>query len=80
MNLYTIDKWFENYDKWVHQAERKKELGLEWTQYDKILGVTYHNKHELLLKAEEMSNLHKEEEKKLKQKMIEWRKSKGLEV
>ena len=64
LSLYTIDKWFNEYDKWVNQAERKKELGLEWTQYDKILGVTYHNKHELLLKAEEMSALHKQEKAK----------------
>lgn len=64
MSLHTIDKWFENYDKWVHQAERKQELGLEWVQYDKILGVTYHNKHELLLKAEEMSSLQKQEKAK----------------
>lgn len=65
MNLHLIDRWFEQYDKWVHQAERKKELGLEWTQYDKILGVTYHHKHELLLKAEEMSNLHKQEKSRM---------------
>lgn len=64
MNLTLIDKWFIEYDKWVNQAERKKELGLEWTQYDKILGITYHNKHELLLKAEEMSVLHRQEKAK----------------
>ena len=64
MWITDIKKWFEQYDKWVNQAERKQELGLEWVQYDKILGVTYHNKHELLLKAEEMSNLHKQEKAK----------------
>lgn len=64
MNLHLIDKWFIEYDKWVNQAERKKELGLEWIQYDKILGVTYHSKHELLLKAEEMSVLHKQEKER----------------
>ena len=69
MNLHLIDKWFIEYDKWVNQAERKKELGLEWTQYDKILGITYHNKHELLLKAEEMSALHKQEKAKYLQNL-----------
>lgn len=64
MWIIDIKKWFEQYDKWVNQAERKQELGLEWVQYDKILGVTYHNKHELLLKAEEMSNLYKQEKAK----------------
>ncbi len=80
MNIYTIEQWFKEYDKWVHQAERKKELGLEWVQEDKILGVTYYNKHELLLKAEEMNNLHKQEKAKQHQQMIEWRKARGLEV
>lgn len=64
MNLHLIDEWFKEYDKWVHQAERKKELGLEWVQEDKILGVTYYNKQELLLCAEEMSKLHKIEKAK----------------
>ena len=64
MNLYLIKKWFKEYDKWVHQAERKEELGLEWVQHDKILGVTYYNKQELLICAEEMSKLQKIEEAK----------------
>ena len=80
MNLHLIDKWFENYDKWVNQARRKEFLGKAWVQEDEILGITYHSRLELELKAEEMSDLHKEEEEKLKQKMIEWRKSKDLEV
>ena len=65
MPIEVINKWFIEYDKWVNQAERKKELGLEWTQYDKILDITYHNKHELLLKAEEMSVLHKKEKSRM---------------
>lgn len=51
----NFDNWFKKYDKWVHQAERKEELGLEWIQEDDVLGVTYHSKRELLLCAEEMS-------------------------
>ena len=61
MNLHTIDKWFVEYSKWVDQARRKESLGLEWVQIDKILGVTYHSRLELDLKAEEMSELCKQE-------------------
>lgn len=49
-----ILKWFENYDKWVHQAERAERLGVAWSQEDKLLGVTYSSITELDLKAEEM--------------------------
>jgi hypothetical protein len=80
MNLHLIDKWFENYDKWVNQAQRANRLGIYWEQEDKILNTTYYSLTDLDLKAEEMKVKYKEEEEKLKQKMIEWRKSKGLEV
>jgi hypothetical protein len=80
MNLHLIDKWFEKYDKWVHQAERAERLGRYWEQKDDILGITYYSLVDLDLKAEEMKAKLKEEEEKLKQKMIEWRKSRGLEV
>lgn len=64
MSLHIIDKWFEQYDKWVNQARRKEFLGKDWVQEDKILGITYHSRLELELKAEEMSNLHKQEKAK----------------
>ena len=64
-NEYLINKkyskWFEQYDKWVHQAERAERLGLLWSQEDKILKVTYHSLNELDLKAEEMRVKYKEE-------------------
>ena len=64
-NEYLINKkyskWFEQYDKWVHQAERSERLGLLWSQEDKILKVTYHSLNELDLKAEEMRVKYKEE-------------------
>lgn len=64
-NEYLINKkyseWFEQYDKWVHQAERAERLGLAWEQEDKILKVTYHSLNELDLKAEEMRVKYKEE-------------------
>lgn len=80
MNLDTIKRWFENYDRWVNQARRKEGLGLVWKQEDKILGITYHSREELDLKAEEMEKLHKQEKENIKQRAIEWRKSKGLGV
>ena len=49
-----ILKWFENHDMWIHQAERKERLGKTWVQKDKMLGITYHSREELDLKAEEM--------------------------
>lgn len=64
MNLHLIDRWFEQYDKWVNQAKRKEFLKKDWVQEDKILGITYHSRLELELKAEEMSNLHKQEKAK----------------
>ena len=80
ISLYNINKWFKEYDKWVHQAERAERLGMYWEQKDNILGVTYYSLVDLDLKAEEMKSKLKEEEEKLKQKMIEWRKARGLEV
>lgn len=80
MWITDIKKWFEQYDKWVNQAERAERLGLAWEQEDKILKVTYHSLNELDLKAEEMRTLYKEEKENIKQRAIEWRKSKGLEV
>jgi hypothetical protein len=64
ISLYNIDRWFIEYDKWVNQARRKEFLGKDWVQEDKILGITYHSRLELELKAEEMSNLHKQEKAK----------------
>jgi hypothetical protein len=64
ISLYNIDRWFIEYDKWVNQARRKEGLGLAWKQEDKILGITYHSREELDLKAEEMSNLYKREKAK----------------
>ena len=61
MWMIDINKWFEQYDKWVHQAERAERLGLAWEQEDKILKVTYHSLNELDLKAEEMRVKYKEE-------------------
>lgn len=49
-----ILKWFEQYDKWIHQAERAERLGVDWEQEDKLLGITYHTVAELDEKAEEM--------------------------
>ena len=80
MWITDIKKWFEQYDKWVNQAERAERLDLAWEQEDKILKVTYHSLNELDLKAEEMRTLYKEEKENIKQRAIEWRKSKGLEV
>ena len=61
MWITDIKKWFEQYDKWVNQAERAERLGLAWEQEDKILKVTYHSLNELDLKAEEMRVKYKEE-------------------
>ena len=49
-----ILKWFEQYDKWVHQAERAERLGLLWSQEDKILGKTHYTLTDLDLEAENM--------------------------
>ena len=65
MHIQTIEKWFENYDKWVHQAERAQRLGFVWEQEDRLLGVTYHSIEELDLKAEEMRVKYKEEKDRL---------------
>ena len=67
MNLYRLKIWFIEYDKWVNQARRKEALGKAWAQKDEILGITYHSREELDLKAEEMSDLLKEEEAKYEQ-------------
>lgn len=75
MNIYQLDKWFENYDKWVHQAERAERLGIAWTQKDKLLGVTYYSIQELDLKAEELRLLYKETKEKELQAYLEYRKA-----
>jgi hypothetical protein len=62
--MYDMKRWFIEYDKWVNQARRKEGLGLAWKQKDKILGITYHSREELDLKAEEMGKLYKEEKAK----------------
>ena len=80
MSLDTIKRWFENYDKWIHQAERAKRLGLLWSQEDKILKKTYYSLTDLDLEAENMKMLYKQELENRKQRAIEWRKSQGLEV
>lgn len=80
MSLQTIDKWFEQYDKWVHQAERSERLGLLWSQEDKILKKTYYSLTDLDLEAENMKMLYKQELENRKQRAIEWRISQGLEV
>ena len=73
MNLYAIDKWFESYDKWVHQAERAERLGIAWEQEDTLLKVTYHSLLELDQKAEEM----KVKYKKAKEDMLATMKARG---
>jgi hypothetical protein len=80
MSLDTIKRWFEQYDKWVHQAERAERLGLLWSQEDKILGKTYYSLTDLDLEAENIKMLYKQELENRKQRAIEWRKSQGLEV
>lgn len=80
MSLDTIKRWFEQYDKWIHQAERAERLGLLWSQEDKILKKTYYSLTDLDLEAENMKTLYKEELENRKQRAIEWRKSQGLEV
>lgn len=80
MSLDTIKRWFEQYDKWVHQAERAERLGLLWSQEDKILKKTYYSLTDLDLEAENMKMLYKQELENRKQRAIEWRKSQGLEV
>ena len=67
ITLYEIGKWFENYDKWVHQAERAERLGLLWSQEDRILKKTYYSLTDLDLEAENMKMLYKEELAKYKQ-------------
>lgn len=74
MNLYRVEQWFVEYSKWIDQARRKESLGKEWVQVDKILGVTYHSRLELDLKAEEMSDLANELKSQREQEMLEWRK------
>lgn len=69
ISLYDINKWFEQYDKWANQARRKEFLEKDWVQEDKILGITYHSRLELELKAEEMSILHKQEKAKYEAEM-----------
>lgn len=69
MNLHTIDKWFENYDKWVHQAERAERLGLFWSQEDKILKKTYYSLTDLDLEAENMKTLYKVQLDKYRQSL-----------
>ena len=59
MWIIDINKWFEQYDKWVHQAERAKRLGLAWEQEDKLLNVTYHSVDDLDVCAEEMRKQYK---------------------
>ena len=54
INFKQLVDWFNSYDKWVNQVQRANRLGLEWSQEDKLLGVTYHSLEELDLKAEEM--------------------------
>lgn len=80
MSLDTIKRWFEQYDKWVHQSERAERLGLLWSQEDKILKKTYYSLTDLDLEAENMKTLYKQELENRKQRAIEWRKSQGLEV
>lgn len=59
MWINDIKKWFEQYDKWVHQAKRAERLGLAWEQEDKLLGVTYHSIDDLDVCAEEMRKQYK---------------------
>jgi hypothetical protein len=80
MSLDTIKRWFEQYDKWVHQAERAERLGLLWSQEDKILGKTYYSLTDLDLEAENIKMLYKQELENRKQRAIEWRKSQRLDV
>lgn len=76
-NEYLINKkyskWFEQYDKWVHQAERAERLGLLWSQEDKILGKTYYSLTDLDLEAENMKTLYREELEKYKQELANMR-------
>ena len=72
MFLQQYKNWFEQYDEWIHQAERKERLGKSWVQVDKILGITYHSRMELDLKAEEMEDLYKEEKEKQRQRQAEY--------
>jgi hypothetical protein len=69
MNLHTIDKWFENYDKWIHQAERAERLGIAWEQEDKLLNVTYHSVDDLDVCAEEMRKQYKLEKEQYLQNL-----------
>ena len=75
MPIELINKWFENYDKWVHQAERAERLGLDWEQEDKLLNVIYRSLEELDRKAEEMKAKHKE----AKAQILEIRKRGGTQ-
>ena len=80
MNSKTIEQWFENYDKWVHQYERAKRLGIAWSQEDKILKKSYTSLEELDLKAEEMKVLLKKAKEDEWIRYLEWRKARDLEV
>lgn len=80
MYITDINKWFQQYDKWVHQAERSQRLGTIWSQEDKILKKTYYSLEELDLQAEEMKTLLKTAKENEKAKYLEWRKSIGLDV
>lgn len=77
MYLTEINKWFENYDKWVHQAERAERLGITWSQEDKLLKVTYYSLAELDLKTEEMKAVYKAELANIEQRRQEWLKEKA---
>lgn len=70
ISLYDINRWFKNYDKWVHQAERAERLGLAWEQEDKILNKTHYTLTDLDLEAENMKKLYKEQTEKHKQELV----------
>ena len=69
ISTYDLNRWFIEHDKWINQARRKERLGLAWEQEDEILGITYHSRLELDLKAEEMSDLLKERKAEYDAKM-----------
>ena len=77
MYIREINNWFNNYDKWVHQAERAERLGIAWTQEDKLLKVTYHSLLELDRKAEEMKVKLIEIKEEQQKQMLEWRRTRG---
>ena len=69
ISLYDISKWFDNYDKWVHQAERAKRLGLAWEQEDEMLKVTYHSIDDLDVCAEAVRKQYKLEKEQYLQNL-----------